>query len=195
MSSFYSERTVEYILVPELCNIILKYKKNVVPIFFRQLREGTNLSSELFGNNKFRILAMFARRAKLFNPNSCLHIKINHSVIKMFKNLDAVGIPVIFGASTARSLIELSNSEVKWISIYEAYYKNLDDIYLDLDDDEFTINENEIIELIDESKLFEFEEMCSHLEELRKNEKMESRLPWFSRTWIYEPVYFLIFDL
>ncbi|MFY4754517.1 hypothetical protein ACOTV2_12245, partial [Aliarcobacter butzleri] len=75
------------------------------------------LSSELFGIYKFRFLAMFARRPKLFNPYSCLHIKIHHSVIKMFKNLDAMRIPVMFGASTARSLIELSNREVKWISI------------------------------------------------------------------------------
>jgi len=195
MSSFYSERTIEYILVPKLCNLIHKHKINVVPLFFRQLREGTNLSSELFGNKKFQMIAMFARRGKLSNPNDYLHIKINHSVIKMFKNLNSIGIPVIFGASNARSLIELSNSDVNWISIYKVPYKNLDDIYLDLDDKEFSINENEIIELIDKSRLFEFEEMCSHLEELRKKEKMERGLPWFSRVWMYEPVYFLIFDI
>jgi hypothetical protein len=194
MSSFYSERTIEYILVPKLCDLIHKYKKNVVPLFFRQLREGTNLSSALFGNKKFQIIAMFARRGKLSNSNDYLHIKINHSVIKMFEKLNSIGIPVIFGSSNARSLIELSNSQVNWFSIDKISYNNLDDIYLALDDKEFAINENEIIKLIDKSRLFEFEEMCFHLEELRKKEKSESRLPWFSRTWVYEPVYFLVFD-
>lgn len=194
MSSFYSERTIEYILVPKLCNLIHKYKKNVVPLFFRQLREGTNLSSTLFGNKKFQIIAMFARRGKLSDPNGHLYIKINYSVIKMFENLNSIGIPVIFGASNAKSLIELSKSDVNWISIDKVAYRDSEDVYLYLDDKEFYINENVIIELIDKSRTFEFEELCFHLNELRKNEKHESKRPWFSRTWVYEPVYFIIFD-
>lgn len=194
MSSFYSERTLEYLLVPELKRVLEKNGKKVVPIFFRQLREGTLISNSMMEGKRFKILALFVRRGKLASKNSVLYSKINNSVISMKTDLNKNGISVIFGVSSAKSIYDLSHSEIYWISSDKINFTYNLDIYLTIEKNELTISNDEIFTLVENSKYYNFEEMCCFLKALRAKERMNSRILWFARVWIYEPVYFLIFD-
>ena len=58
-SSFISEHTADYILIPSLINILRQEFKVVVPIFPWISREGNRFSRNIHQQDKFKVVAVF----------------------------------------------------------------------------------------------------------------------------------------
>lgn len=64
-TSFMSEHTAEYALVPDLVAHLGKHFSNIVPVYFWTTREGAHVGRESIGKHTVRVVAAFARRSKV----------------------------------------------------------------------------------------------------------------------------------
>ncbi len=135
MTSFFSEHTAEFALVPRLRNILATRFKDVTPIYFWKTREGNSLSTHIHKNQVVRVLALFPRRPKLVSPESrTIWGKINQELMKFAHASYEAGIPAIVGLPLARSLTELCNScEPMWIALDSNCLEDSEDILFEVD--------------------------------------------------------------
>lgn len=106
-SSFFSERTAEYILVPQLQHSLACHFGTAIPIYFWKSREGNRTSLRIQEPSLVRVLAMFARRAKVSTRDNVVTGKINAELLSFALAADAMGIFTVAGFPAVRSLLEL----------------------------------------------------------------------------------------
>lgn len=116
-TSFMSERSLEYLLVPQLIGALMPYCKNAIPISFWKTREGGKVSSHLHSHKRIRVIALFARRPKLAAGSAIIHGKINHEVSRFAQASKSYGIPAIAGFCSANSLFDLEPDSAYWIPL------------------------------------------------------------------------------
>ena len=103
-TSFMSEHTAEFILVPRLSQSLSQHW-SVIPLYFWRSREGSNIALECDYGQILKLLAMYARRPKINNPgDDSITVKVNDSLFKRAKYLNEYGIPTIFGIPRISSL-------------------------------------------------------------------------------------------
>ncbi|PNH95719.1 hypothetical protein C1O24_13365 [Vibrio diazotrophicus] len=110
MTSFCSERTIEYLLVPHLVNVLSKHFSKVIPIYSYATREFTKLSKSLHKNESFHAIALFPRRPKLTNYGS-VGISTGNRLEQFQQITELRGIPVILGTVNASDFWGLDNSD------------------------------------------------------------------------------------
>ena len=127
-TSFISEHTAEFVLVPILKNILQKEFNFVTPIFPWMTREGGNLSKSLHQNDKFKILGLYPRRPKIaLLDKENIHLKINEQIILGARIGLTLGIPIIAGCPLAKDFWELSKTpNCLWIRLSFKSNKNKD---------------------------------------------------------------------
>ncbi len=102
--SFVCEHTAEYILVPKLKTILHKRFNKVTPVYYWTSKEGSNISKELHGNDKFKVVGLYPRRPKLISvDNSIITVKINKQIIFGAQSGMDFGIPIIAGCPVANN--------------------------------------------------------------------------------------------
>lgn len=127
MTSFYSERTAEYSLIPNLMVALQTQFKHIAPIYYWRTREGNSLSRLQLKFHKVKILAMFARRVKIDKDKNFVYGKINDSILHFSHQAKNKGIPVIAGFIASTCLFENYNpNNHVWFDLNLPY--NLDDI-------------------------------------------------------------------
>ena len=118
-TSFVSEHTAEYALVPALCTLLRSRYKIVVPLFFWVTREGSRRSIEVGPSQLIRVVSVFARRPKLHglrDPN--LVVRLNELLFRRASISEPLGIPVYAGVPLAHSFAELgSQPRCAWFRI------------------------------------------------------------------------------
>ncbi|MDP8239658.1 MAG: hypothetical protein P9X24_11265 [Candidatus Hatepunaea meridiana] len=108
-TSFISEHTAEYFLIPKLINALSREGRNVIPFYFWRSREGSNISQKCDRNQKIRLLAMYPRRPKINVPmQDAVLVKFNEVIFNRAKYLQSNGIPTIAGVPLVSSLFNLS---------------------------------------------------------------------------------------
>jgi hypothetical protein len=118
MTSFISEHTAEYFLIPQLCDILSKTYNNIVPLYFWQSREGDNLSKEIHRNYNLKLLAFFPRRPKLeYSSSDKIICSINDSLFEFSNQAIKHGIITIAGVPLISSILEFGMHKSIWFQI------------------------------------------------------------------------------
>jgi hypothetical protein len=104
LSSFLSEHSVEYVLVPNLVGQLATVFR-AIPIFFWASREGNITAQRSFRDLPVRILSVFARRPKISasRPKS-IFMKINVQLLEYAAKGAVAGIPTLAGIPLTASL-------------------------------------------------------------------------------------------
>jgi hypothetical protein len=197
-SSFISERSAEYILVPQFCELLnLTYKK-VTPIYFWSTREGASHSKASFKNNKVLIVALYARRPKVPNINSeYIELKFNEELFSRSTYLNDNGIPVFGGAPLVTILDDFYiGAPCKWFNIMPAKLYGDEYIYIrktgEVEKSVKNVNvvsTSGIIEIIQNSAKEHTWETAINIIRNNKDNNRISR--WFISGG-YKPVYFIL---
>lgn len=204
-TSFLSEHTIEYCLVPKLNTELEKYWK-VTPIYFWSTREGSNLSQKCDHGEQINILAMYARRPKLSRiGDKKIQVKLNASIQERAFSLKKIGIPTICGIPLVSSIFEFKLScSCIWLSIAPEGCVKYKDIIIEYINDTcittnvynneslYEITTADIIKIIMRSASMTLCEAISEIKGIRRtyNSISFSRNPWFQTN--YKPVYFLL---
>lgn len=118
-TSFISEHSAEFSLVPALKEILERKFEYVVPLYPWVNRETSSISKSLHKNAEFFILVMFSRRPKIAsNMETSISITMNHELEEIQKLGELKGIPAIAGCPHAIDFWELAKSKKHiWLSI------------------------------------------------------------------------------
>jgi|GEM_PF-4892072 hypothetical protein len=115
MSSFISERTAEFYLVPRFKSLLGARYSFVLPFFYWKTREGGILSR---GDNFPKLVtacAMFPRRPKVLGQR--IEMTVNEEVYLMSEHLQQARIPTFLGFPNVGALSEFATDfECFWFS-------------------------------------------------------------------------------
>lgn len=109
-TSFISEHTAEFALVPEFARIAATRYRRVTPVFFWRTREGTSAASRPSARAQMgiRVVAVFARRPKvLVSGQDFITMKINSQLLRDAGFWGARGMPTFAGVPRASSLDDM----------------------------------------------------------------------------------------
>jgi len=119
MSSFMSEHTAEFYLVPRLCDILRTRFSHVLPFFFWSTREGNSTAARTDMPDGFNVCALFARRPKIAGEQ--LAMTINREVHQTASALSMIDIPTFAGVPLVRSLWDMRHTnEIAWFHLQAA---------------------------------------------------------------------------
>jgi hypothetical protein len=106
--SFICEHSVEFVLVSFLTKLFSNHKQNIVPLYFWKSREGSSMSIRCGPNKPIRLLAMYARRPKVSEPEQDhILVKINGRLFERAYYLKENGIPTVVGVPRVSSIMDL----------------------------------------------------------------------------------------
>ena len=131
-TSFMNERSLEYVIIPELIKILSASGNSVAPIFYWKSREGGAQSACAHNGKNVRVVALFARRPKINKNPNIIDGKINWQLINFAKEAKKFGIPSVAAFCAGRSLFELTPSRTHWIELRGKSTRN--DIHFSLQD-------------------------------------------------------------
>ena len=119
MTSFISEHTAEYILVPDLVRRLMPEFPDIVPLFFWASREGNTTAQWSMEGVPVRIVTAFPRRPKILPDRSNrILMKLNGQLFNYASESSGRGIPVIAGVPLVTSLPTLRlNARCCWFEI------------------------------------------------------------------------------
>lgn len=109
MSSFFTERTAEYAILPPLLSYLRQRFGAAVPMYFWATREGNGVAQELHASKRFRVLVVFARRPKALDGQHMLG-KINQELFQFADRALVHGLPSIAAFPVVRDLFELGGA-------------------------------------------------------------------------------------
>jgi hypothetical protein len=194
-SSFISEHTAEFALIPRLTEILQNHYKLIVPIYPWMTKEGSILSRNLHSRDQFKMIALFPRRPK-YSKNGLLnvYVKINYEIIQFYHVASKLGVPVIAGCPLIKNLWDL-NAKFKcvWLKINEIaeteYLIEIDNHLNNIEDhDNFFYTNEEIINFFNIiSYEINFDRALTMFKELKK----VSTFNYFYGS-TYKPIYFLL---
>lgn len=105
-TSFISEHSAEFVLVPNLVEILSATYSSIVPIYFWATREGSRIAASGVEPRMVRLVTVFARRPKVQNPNDeMLLVKINARLVQAGELGRRFGSPVFVGVPLATNLL------------------------------------------------------------------------------------------
>ncbi|MBT3384683.1 MAG: hypothetical protein HN778_13185 [Prolixibacteraceae bacterium] len=199
-SSFISEHTAEYVLIPQLTDILKQKFEVVIPIYPWMTREGNNLSKSLHQQYKFRMVGFYPRRPKIGLKNHKMAIKINDEFLDGAKEASKINIPMLAGCPLARNLLELNN-DVKciWIKLTDKTRNIYDIEYIDetpveykviQHEEVFNTKDNILDFIIEGSKELNFLNLIQAIQTIRQH----SSTVYFMGFGTYKPIYFLLKD-
>lgn len=118
-TSFISEHTAEYALVRSLVGILSRQFSTIIPVYFWATREGSSIAARGVGQQHVRVIAAYARRPKVVNPDdSIVLMKINTLLLHAGAAGLDVGIPVLAGVPLATGLLQFSiETPCSWFHI------------------------------------------------------------------------------
>ena len=106
MTSFFSERTAEYSILP----VVLPYLQHrfgaAVPMYYWASREGNSVARQVHEGRHVRILALFARRPKSVTERT-MSGKLNAELFEFAYRAELHGVPTFAGFRVVRDLFEL----------------------------------------------------------------------------------------
>jgi len=105
LTSFISEHSAEYVLVKNIVDTLSQDFIAVVPVYFWSTREGATIAKHCMANHNVRILAAYARRPKIAQPDQdWLNMKINSQLFDAAQFGAQCGIPVLTGVPLVTNL-------------------------------------------------------------------------------------------
>lgn len=106
MTSFFSERTAEYSILPTVVTYLRQRFGAAAPMYFWSTREGNTVADEVHAGRRMRVLVVFARRPKV-GRGAVLLGKLNAELFEFAKRAEQHGLPCFAGFPAVRSVLEL----------------------------------------------------------------------------------------
>ncbi len=118
-TSFISEHSAEFALVPAAVRALSAADERVVPLYFWKSREGSSMGVRCGPEGSVRVAAMFARRPKVLSPDQDhVLVKLNDMLFAAASFLAEVGIPTFAGVPLASSMAALAcHIRVAWLGL------------------------------------------------------------------------------
>lgn len=187
-TSYISEHSAEYYLVPALKNILQEQYSHVAPVFPWISRELSKISKHLHKDDQFHVLVMFPRRPKINGPDDCeVYVTINGELEGFNKAGKEKGVPVIAGCPRAVDIWDLSNCvNYAWLDLTRLNYHEYLNPISKLERKGFLLKKEDILALVRNSAIFNlesFEDFFRYAKETQPDRMYSSQ---------YKPVYFLI---
>ena len=189
-TSYISEHSAEYSLVPALKSLLEAEFEFVVPVFPWITREISKISMLLHKNDRFHILVMFPRRPKISGVNdSTVYVTINRE-LESYKEVGSEhGVPVIAGCLKASDFWELAKcSEHIWLEIghpeLQEYLISVESLTLGTRSPR--LDDEAVIALVKESRIHDIGGFDGFLRKARYSQ------PHRMYGAQYKPVYFLV---
>lgn len=181
-TSFISEHSAEFVIVPKMKALLEKRFSIVVPIFPWLSREFGNRAKSAHGFSGFHVLALFPRRPKISDEGDVL-VTINGE-LSVYKEIALKhGITVLAGCPNANNLRGLATcDECAWIDV-DGYYNYLQNINC-LDGKRLT--DEEVIASVSKGEVHTMESLEKFIRETCYV------LPASFFGMRYKPVYFLV---
>ncbi len=106
-TSFLSEHSAEFVLVPALAQIFSSRGCDLVPLYFWKTREGSSVSRRCEPAMPVQVFAMYARRPKVVVPGQDhILVKFNDLLFQRAGYLRDNGIPTIAGVPLVSSIMD-----------------------------------------------------------------------------------------
>tara|TARA_R110002167_G_scaffold148524_2_gene341493 strand:+ start:344 stop:922 length:579 start_codon:yes stop_codon:yes gene_type:complete len=187
-TSYISEHSAEYYLVPALKEILQEQYRHVAPVFPWITRELSKISRLLHKDDQFHVLVMFPRRPKLHDQKSCeIYVTINQELEAFNKAGESNGVPVIAGCPRAVDIWDLSNCQnYAWLDLTRNIYHEYLNPISELEENGCLLEKEEILALVRNSAIFNlvsFKGFFLYAKETQPYRMYGSQ---------YKPVYFLI---
>jgi hypothetical protein len=117
-TGFMSERTAEYVLVPDLIRQLGNFCPQVTPFFFWASREGQAKAHASY-DGRLRLLGAYARRPKVsYAGAKTIYIKFNALLFYHAFQLKQAGIPLLAGVPCVSRLSDLHlNASCAWFHV------------------------------------------------------------------------------
>jgi hypothetical protein len=107
-TSFICEHTAEFFLVPTLARLLSNEETDVVPLYFWKSREGSAISKRCGRDAPLRLVAMFARRPKVDDPDDRrILVKLNDVIFERAYQLARLRVPTFAGVPRVSSITNL----------------------------------------------------------------------------------------
>ncbi|MGJ7538102.1 MULTISPECIES: hypothetical protein [unclassified Variovorax] len=106
MTSFFSERTAEYSILPTVVTYLRQRFGAAVPMYFWSTREGNTVAAKVHAGRRMRVLVVFARRPKV-RRGALLLGKINAELFEFAQRAEQHGLPCFAGFPAVRNVLEL----------------------------------------------------------------------------------------
>jgi hypothetical protein len=198
-SSFLSERSTEYVLIPKFSESLYQITKRITPIFFWTTREGASHSKASFKNKSVVVVALYARRPKVLSVDSnVIELKFNDELFSRSEYLVGNGIPVFAGAPLVSKLDEFYlGASCKWFNILPASLKVDEYIYLDKTGRITDRSSNNIVEVTTSDIINIIQDISRQLTwdaavNIIKNNKYNNHNARWYFGGGYKPVYFIL---
>lgn len=199
-TSFASERTLEYVLIPKIKDL-LSHKYRVVPIYPWKQYEGNNLGKSSFDLRPIKVLAFFPRRPKVNHPfSNDIELKINNVLGITSTELDKHKIPCIAGAPLISNLDGLEENapivlfNIKGQEFRDTYYvidkNNSKVINKEGDDSIHLINKNSLLDIVDAAPNIIWEKALEIIDTTKKKNNSISYNQFYGPR--YKPIYFVL---
>ncbi|HDU5462739.1 hypothetical protein [Klebsiella quasipneumoniae] len=187
-TSYISEHSAEYYLVPALKTILQEKYIHVAPVFPWISREFNKISMQLHKNDQFHVIVMFPRRPKLDSPYSDeIYVTINRELEVFNKVGREIGVPVIAGCPNAIDLWDLSNCKnYVWINLSHCDYHEYLNPISKLKQNGCLLDKEDILPLVRNSAIFDFASFVDFFRAAKETQ------PYRMYGSPYKPVYFLI---
>ena len=207
-TSFISEHTAEYFLVPAALQVFSETGEQVLPLYFWATREGSRISRECgSGEEEVRLVAVYPRRPKVIQPNQDhVYVKFNLSLFETAKFAQTLDVPVFAGVPLASSILDLSpKTLVAWFHLEPKEKPIRDEVVRvalhgkDEDTDSSSmvkrIGEEELLDLaLNRSRTQDWDACLNQMKEVRRYVRVSnygSRWPWFGG---YKPFFIVIVE-
>jgi len=205
-TSFISEHTAEYVLVPTLARILSARFRRVVPIYLWLTREGSTIGQRCMSSRSTRLISVYARRPKIEQPDQDhILVKLNAQLFEFARRAAPLGIPVFAGVPLASSLANLTlDVRCSWLRLNP---KGTDDrdIVLGLtlegarlDDDhdcaewDGPLGADQLVQsVLAGTRPVSWDQAVDNLRMIRASLQGYGRHPFFAG---YKPFYLLLFD-
>jgi hypothetical protein len=201
-TSFMSEHTAEYILVPDLVRRLTPHFRCVIPMFFWSTREGNKVAARGMENTTVRLLSVFPRRPKisLAQPDQ-ITVKINEELLAYSRAGREIGVPVIAGVPLVSSFKGLRpDSPCCWFDLGPLSSAN-NDCFIEITSEgrvieqepcttpkSEPISDTDLVALVKQSSAHLWEQTIKNLGHLRRSQPASTGFPFFGH---YRPFHFV----
>jgi hypothetical protein len=130
MTSFFSERTAEYSILPVVMSYLKRRFGAAVPMYYWASREGNTVARDAHDGRHVRMLALFARRPKSVTKRT-MSGKLNAELFEFADRAELHGVPTVAGFPVVRDLFELGEDfRIFWFPLGRSQAR---DVFFEVD--------------------------------------------------------------
>ena len=207
-TSFISEHSAEFILVPNFIKTLKENYSKIIPIYFWISREGSLISKMCDDNSLIRTISLYPRRPKILNPKQgTIQIKFSKELFDFSIAHEELGIPVMAGVPGVSTILDLTiDSRCFWFKVTGAKNTSELEFNINIKNDNNKINpetgiigplnETQVLSIVKNAKQFTWREVIDKIISIRhyciERAYFSKHIIPFFGLGSYKPIYFLI---